>query len=56
MVETTNQMIIVVLILTMAIIVNWLVVWNMNFICPCIGKNIPTDFHIFRGVGTPPTS
>ena len=26
----------------------WLVVWNMNFICPDIGNVIiPTDFHIF---------
>ena len=31
----------------------WLVVWNMNFICPYIGNFInPTDFHIFQGVQT----
>ena len=28
----------------------WLVVWNMTFIFPYIGKFIiPTDFHIFQG-------
>ena len=35
----------------------WLVVWNMNFICPYIGNVIiPADELIFfRGVGIPPT-
>ena len=35
----------------------WLVVWNINFIFPYIGKFItPTDELIFfRGVGQPPT-
>ena len=38
-------------------LVIWLVVWNMNFICPYIGNFIiPTDELIFfRGVGIPPT-
>ena len=26
---------------------NWLVVWNMNFICPYIGNVIPTDSLVF---------
>ena len=32
-------------------------VWNMNFMTfHILGIIIPTDFHIFRGVGIPPTS
>ena len=34
----------------------WLVVWNMNFIFPYIGKNHPNWLIFFRGVGIPPTS
>ena len=33
---------------------NWLVVWNMNFIFPYIGKNHPIWLIFFRGVGIPP--
>ena len=33
--------------------INWLVVWNMNFIVPYIGNVIiPTDFHIFQRGGS----
>ena len=36
---------------------NWLVVWNMNFIFPYIGKNHPNWLSYFsEGVGQPPTS
>ena len=31
---------------------SWLVVWNMFFICPCIGKNNPNWLIFFRGVET----
>ena len=31
---------------------NWLVVWNMNFIFPYIGKNNPNWLIFFRGVET----
>ena len=35
----------------------WLVVWNMNFIFPYLGKFIiPTDSYFSGGVGIPPTS
>ena len=35
----------------------WLVVWNMNFICPYLGGNNPNwrTPSFFIGVGTPPT-
>ena len=30
----------------------WLVVWNMNFICPYIGNSNPNWLIVFRGVET----
>jgi hypothetical protein len=44
--------------LSVVSIVDWLVVWNMNFVFPYIGNLIiPTDELIFfKGVGIPPTS
>ena len=34
-------------------LMSWLVVWNMNFIFPCVGNNIiRTDFHIFQRGGS----
>ena len=37
---------------------DWLVVWNMNFMSPCIWNNHPNwrTPSFFRGVGIPPTS
>ena len=37
-------------------ILDWLVVWNMDFIVPYIGNNGPKWLIFFRGVAQPPSS